>query len=100
MLRRFAATIVVSLLWPGAVGAQDGPLSSAAPGIVFDRYMSPAAGGWDLLAIQRGIAAVEDGLLPLKFGDERPQLAVLAGVGQSAREFYFFCTPPDYTPHA
>src|SRR5258706_9059285 len=96
MLRRFAATIVVSLLWPGAVGAQDGPLSSAAPGIVFDRYMSPAAGVWDLLAIQRGIAAVEDGLLPLKFGGERRRLPLLAGIGYRAGKLIFLDVPQDH----
>ena len=58
--------------WPGIALAQQA--------IVLDRYMSPAAGTGDLLTIQRGLATVEDRVLPLKLGDEQGRLSLLAGI--------------------
>jgi hypothetical protein len=58
--------------------------------------MTPAAGTTDLLTIQRELSALEDRFLPLKFGDERRRLPLLAGMGYRAGKFIFFDIPQDH----
>jgi hypothetical protein len=58
--------------------------------------MSPSAGTTDLVAIQHALSSVEDSLLPLKFGDERRRLPLLAGIGYRAGKFIFLDVPQDH----
>jgi hypothetical protein len=65
-------------------------------GLVFDRYMSPVAGTADLLTIQGALASLEDRFLPLKLGDERRRLPLLAGVVYRAGKLIFLDVPQDH----
>ena len=61
---------------PGAASAQE-PVPHA---IVFDTYMSPAAGAEGLLTIQHLLASVEDRWLPRKVGQERSRRGLALGI--------------------
>jgi hypothetical protein len=64
--------------------------------VVFDRYMSPATGTTDLLTVQRELSSLEDRYLPLKFGDERRRVPLLASIGYRAGKFIFLDVPQDH----
>src|SRR5262249_38682896 len=68
----------------------------AQTAVVFDRYMTPSAGVEDLLTLQRGLAALEDRVLPLKLGGERKRPMLLAGILYRAGKFVGFDLPQDH----
>jgi hypothetical protein len=100
-MRRFSAIIVVYLLSACPAAAQhvrpkpdttgDTPIE-----IVVDRYISASAGAADLLAIQHELASLEDRVLPLKFGDERRRLPLVAGIAYRAGKLIALDVPQDH----
>src|SRR5207302_5109547 len=85
----------LAIVWVFALTAWPG-IALAQQAIVLDRYMSPAAGTGDLLTIQRGLATVEDRVLPLKLGDERGRLSLLAGIFYRTGKFVGLDVPQDH----
>jgi hypothetical protein len=86
---RFGVVLTTALaVWPQPAGAQE-PL-------VLDRYMSASAGTTDLLTVQHEISALEDHLLPLKLGDEKRRLPLLAGIFYRAGKFIGADVPQDH----
>ena len=69
-------TLALIALAAGPVSAQE----SSQHAIVFDAYMTPAAGAEGLLTIQHLLAFVEDRWLPPKRGQERSRPALALGI--------------------
>jgi hypothetical protein len=64
--------------------------------IVFDSYMTPAAGAEGLLAIQSLVARAEDRWLPVKLGPERSRPALVLGMLYRAGKFLALDMPQDH----
>ena len=64
--------------------------------VVFDQYMSPAAGAQDLLTLQHELAAVEDRWIPLKLGQERSRPSYALGILYRGTKFLMFDVPQDH----
>jgi hypothetical protein len=77
---------------PATVLAQSSPPYT----VVFDRYMTPAAGAQDLLTVQHQLATVEDRWLPLKIGQESTRRGLALGVSYRAGKFLFLDMPQDH----
>jgi hypothetical protein len=86
----FAALLVA--VTPGPAGAQE----SVRHGIVFDTYMSPAAGAEGLLTIQHLLASAEDRWLPRKIGQERSRPALALGILYRTGKFMALDMPQDH----
>jgi len=86
----FAAMLLTAA--PGAANAQ-GPVPHA---IVFDTYMSPAAGAEGLLAIQHFLSSAEDRWLPRKIGQERSRSGLALGILYRAGKFMALDMPQDH----
>ncbi len=84
-----AAAVV---LIPCVVCSQE-PLPHA---IVFDPYMTPAAGAQGLLTVQRLFAAAEDRWLPRKVGQERSRPALALGILYRSAKFLALDVPQDH----
>jgi len=70
---------VAALVTPSRAAAQEF--------VVFDAYLTPRTGALDLIALQHGLASLEDHFLPLKFGTERTRLGLAAGIVYRAAKF-------------
>ena len=82
----------VALLAPCAAYSQ-----TAVPyAIVFDSYMTPAAGAQGLLTLQHVFAEAEDRWLPLKIGAERSRPALALGILYRAGKFLALDMPQDH----
>jgi hypothetical protein len=77
---------------PATVLAQ----SSVPYTVVFDSYMTPAAGAQGLLTVQHLLASVEDRWLPLKIGAERSRPALAVGILYRAGKFITLDMPQDH----
>lgn len=64
--------------------------------IVFDQYMTPAAGAQGLLTIQHVLATAEDRWLPLKIGEERSRPALALGILYRSAKFVALDMPQDH----
>ena len=64
--------------------------------VVFDSYMSPAAGAEGLLTIQHLLATAEDRWLPLKIGAERSRPAFALGLLYRTGKFFALDVPQDH----
>src|SRR5918995_6059647 len=64
--------------------------------VVFDSYMSPAAGAEGLLTVQHVLASVEDRWLPLKIGAERSRPAFALGILYRTGKFFALDMPQDH----
>jgi hypothetical protein len=64
--------------------------------VVFDSYMSPAAGAEGLLTIQHLLASAEDRWLPLKIGAERSRPAFALGILYRTGKFFALDMPQDH----
>jgi hypothetical protein len=64
--------------------------------IVFDEYMTPAAGAEGLLTLQHLLAAVEDRWLPRKIGQERSRPALALGILYRSGKFVALDIPQDH----
>lgn len=64
--------------------------------VVFDSYMTPAAGAQGLLTIQHVIASAEDRWLPLKIGSERSRPALALGILYRTGKFLAVDMPQDH----
>ena len=64
--------------------------------IVFDSYMTPAAGAQGLLTVQHLLATAEDRWLPLKIGEERSRPALAVGILYRAGKFFALDIPQDH----
>src|SRR5436190_23600447 len=94
--RKASLDIVKSAWFLAAALAMWPDMARAQQAVVLDRYMSPAAGTADLLAVQHEIAALEDRLLPLKFGEEKRRVPLLAGILYRAGKFVGVDVPQDH----
>jgi len=92
MFRRALLLCFAGLVAPVTTAAQDIPRAQ----VVFDRYMSPAAGAAGLLAIQHLITSAEDRLLPSVLGDERKRLPLVGGALYRAGKLIGFDVPQDH----
>jgi hypothetical protein len=63
--------------------------------LVFDQYMTPAAGTTDLLTIQRFLTAVEDRWLPPSRFDESTPLSHALGIGYRVGKWFALDLPQD-----
>ena len=89
---RLCALLASMMLTPFAAYAQ-----TAAPfQVVFDSYMTPAAGAQNLLAVQHISAAAEDRWLPLKVGAERSRSALALGILYRGGKFLGLDMPQDH----
>ena len=70
--------------------------SAAANSVVFDPYMTPAAGAQGLLTIQHVLAKVEDRWLPLKIGSERSRPGLVLGILYRSGKFLLLDMPQDH----
>ena len=77
---------------PATVLAQ----SSIPYAVVFDSYMTPAAGVQGLLTAQHLLASAEDRWLPLKIGAERSRPALALGILYRAGKFLALDMPQDH----
>lgn len=85
--------LLASLVFlPAAALAQ----SSAPYSVVFDSYMTPAAGAQGLLTIQHVLATAEDRWLPLKIGEERSRPALALGILYRSGKFLALDMPQDH----
>ena len=93
-MRVIGVWIIVSaaVLIPRVVHAQ-GPAPHA---IVFDSYMTPAAGAEDLLTLQHVLVSAEDRWLPLKIGDERSRPGLAVGILYRSAKFFGLDMPQDH----
>lgn len=89
---RVVILVCAVLLMPCAVHAQ----ASATHSIVFDSYMTPAAGAEDLLTLQYALTSAEDRWLPLKIGDERSRPALALGILYRSGKFLALDMPQDH----
>jgi hypothetical protein len=64
--------------------------------VVFDSYMTPAAGAQDLLTLQYLLASAEDRWLPLKVGTERSRPALALGILYRSAKFLALDVPQDH----
>lgn len=64
--------------------------------VVFDSYMTPAAGAQGLLTIQHLFASVEDRWLPLKIGSERSRPGLAFGILYRSGKFMLLDVPQDH----
>ena len=77
---------------PATVLAQ----SSIPYAIVFDSYMTPAAGAQGLLTVQHLLASAEDRWLPLKIGAERSRPSLAVGILYRSGKFFALDLPQDH----
>ena len=70
--------------------------SSLPYAVVFDSYMTPAAGAQDLLTAQHLLATEEDRWLPLKIGTERSRRGLALGIFYRSGKFLFLDMPQDH----
>lgn len=89
-LRSFIA--VLAIVIPGEVVAQVSPGGT----IVFDSYMTPAAGAEDVLSIQQVLSWLEDRTLPLKVGQERSKPALALGIFYRSVKLLGLDVPQDH----
>ena len=64
--------------------------------VVFDPYMTPAAGAQDLLTAQHLLATAEDRWLPLKIGEERTRPSLALGILYRSGKFLALDMPQDH----
>jgi hypothetical protein len=64
--------------------------------VVFDRYMTPAAGAQDLTTLQRVLADAEDRWLPGRVGTERSRPALALGILYRGGKFLALDVPQDH----
>ena len=64
--------------------------------VVFDSYMTPAAGAQDLATVQHLLASAEDRWLPLKLGDERSRRGLALGIFYRSGKFLTLDMPQDH----
>ncbi len=70
--------------------------TSVPHAVVFDSYMTPAAGAADLLALQWLAARAEDRWLPLRLGSERSRPALALGILYRSGKFLAVDVPQDH----
>jgi hypothetical protein len=64
--------------------------------IVFDSYVTPAAGSQNLLTVQHALASLEDWALPLKLGQERSRPGLALGILYRTGKFLGLDVPQDH----
>jgi hypothetical protein len=64
--------------------------------VVFDSYMTPAAGAQNLLTAQHLLATVEDRWLPLKIGTEQSKHGLALGIAYRTGKFFALDMPQDH----
>src|SRR5688572_32588795 len=84
---------LATLLSPYALYAQESVPSYV---IVFDAYMTPAAGAQGLLTIQHLLASAEDKWLPRKIGEERSRPALALGILYRGSKLLGLDVPQDH----
>ena len=89
---RLVLLALAAIAAPGVAYAQ----SPVPHTIVFDPYMTPAAGAQGLLTVQHLVATAEDRWLPLKFGEERTRPALALGIAYRAGKFLALDMPQDH----
>jgi hypothetical protein len=89
---RLVLLALAAIAAPGVAYAQ----SPVPHTIVFDPYMTPAAGAQGLLTVQHLVARAEDRWLPLKFGEERTRPALALGIAYRAGKFLALDMPQDH----
>lgn len=85
--------LVLLVVCPVGAAAQQTPPPSA---IVFDSYMTPAAGAQNLLTVQHVLASLEDWALPLKLGQERSRPGLALGILYRTGKFLGLDVPQDH----
>lgn len=88
-----AALPLVVLINSSDLGAQEWESPHV---IVFDQYMSPAAGAQGLLTVQHLLASAEDRWLPKKIGDERSRPKLALGILYRSAKFMALDVPQDH----
>jgi hypothetical protein len=78
------------------VGAHEASAQNGVHAILFDSYMTPAAGAQDVLTLQHIAASAADRWLPLKLGDERTRLTRAGGILYRSGKFLLFDMPQDH----
>src|SRR5262245_38686931 len=64
--------------------------------VVFDQYMTPAAGAQDLVALQNVLATTEDRWVPHRFGAERTRSSLALGILYRGGKFLALDVPQDH----
>src|SRR5687767_14909249 len=64
--------------------------------VVFDPYMTPAAGAQGLLTVQHLLASAEDRWLPIKIGSERTKPGLALGILYRSGKFFALDMPQDH----
>lgn len=83
---------LAALMASGVASAQ----TPATYRVVFDSYMTPAAGAEGLLTVQHLLASAEDRWLPLKIGAERSRPGLALGILYRAGKFVALDMPQDH----
>jgi hypothetical protein len=89
-LASFVAALVIAI--PAEVAAQVSPGGA----IVFDSYMTPAAGAEDVVSVQQFLASLEDRTLPLKLGQERSKPGLALGIFYRSVKLLGLDVPQDH----
>ena len=91
-LMKVVAFAFLTLIAPCAAWAQ-----AVMPyAVVFDQYMTPAAGAQDLVALQNVLATTEDRWVPHRFGAERTRPALALGILYRGGKFLALDVPQDH----
>ena len=78
-------------------GVSSANAQTAVPyAVVFDRYMTPAAGAHDLVALQHVMATAEDRWVPHRFGTEASRPALALGILYRSGKFLALDVPQDH----
>jgi len=93
-MRRAAAAVVVVLM--GSAAREATAQTSVPPAVVFDSYMSPAAGAQDLVTLQHVLATAEDRWIPLKTGSEQSRRGLALGIAYRSGKFLALDVPQDH----
>lgn len=88
-----AMVILVIALFGAREAAAQGEVPHT---IVFDSYMTAAAGAQDLLTLQHVTTSVADRWLPIKIGAEQTRLTRTAGMLYRSGKFLLFDMPQDH----
>jgi hypothetical protein len=70
--------------------------AAASYSVVFDSYMTPAAGAEGLLTLQHVLTSAEDRWLPIKFGEERSRSGLALGILYRSGKFFLLDMPQDH----
>ena len=88
--------VAVAVFLASAIATSAAAQTSVPYAVVFDQYMTPAAGAEDLVTLQNVLATTEDRWLPRRLGAERTRSKLALGILYRAGKFLALDVPQDH----